>query len=1812
MNNSELEKFRGILADIRTSLADIRAQSLELSDRIDKNRLPDTEMAARLSRALANYQQNTVLLQQTGASLSISIDDDLGKIEDALVSAETLKKRREEEQLISDYFRLTAQAEDVRTALEASKRLLSEKSDSSETASANFLEPYKIVVNRVHDGRDCLSDSEYTLVREKIGEMIARASDRDSISIDASHPVSDHLKRMQVLQEAASSGETAAEPDATPPAAAAADTPAADDCRAVTESTANTSAVSDVKAETLPQTDGIGGESLEAYEEPVPPETQPLPLWKSFAGYVGDTEIEIQDEPASSLGASKFISTVKQKTGMSFAIYMLAHQKYLAEDDTQSEDDRYLAPAPELQTYLLNHGFFMEVTISRDGWRRSFLTLTSKSWACFKKPEVEKYLKSKNFTLPKKAFMPLSDLNSVNALRLMAIHDHFSGQDPRQNFLVYFTEPARFPYACTFSNRKIENPVCAAAFEEGGEAQVLAAIRLLAANLELGATLDIIVFSTSDIPLLTDALCLSEADCKRVRYFTADAPRNPLDSMGQPTANGAFAVLDTDRAIEEDLSLVTNKDDETARNGSPTDPPEAAPNASNPQQLTEPRPTSAAAAREEDMRNGCDSSAEQPLSLYSRMALDLLLSNKPAEALAMSKAISRYDDEAAVTYRRLAYALDDPALDKKYKYTKLQQVFDEPFGQNLSYDALGLAAYLRMFFSDEIREEPYFISSVMTILDENRAFEAAPQLKELMFALSEQFSQTNRGFDVAVLNSLLNSKGRQNRTDQYRVKANALLNSRLEETNVGNLRLKETRNKLFGVGSMLNNVLIDASRDDVSTIPFIKENLSPYLNTSYEPGTEYTIDTLSDDALNGLIDVTWNALSQSYTRQRHDALKGAGRNNILNRVKEVISTCITWASLKETSDIDYGAGASGSKFKKLQGRADELMRDSEQALDIWQTEPESAPAFEVLKATLRELHTWLMNGSDPNRNKYYYLNFLKGNFVEVDGNYMPYLETDFEDVTAYSICKRISELSAMDDISWEDVLGRIFSTENNDGCDFGHAELIKEYLMVSDPAFVWPAYYDIAVNSETAKANLNARYSDFLARLEMAENYGWVDSTEIIDRISADMEKRKQHYLETENYGFYFRTMGAYLKNLEREAEAHKLPRMQRLTALRNSAGSEYPIFAEIERLIDGHMYTVAQDYMDQVEKEGRQEVPESVSLVSEDSALEKFISAYSGYYRDAKEAEKTKLTVIYNRHHAGEENNLVKTGRTMLETWPKSMGGSTATSERMLSFFISMGLPADKVTFKDNAHFFVSFSAQEATADYPHPIGIYGSEMLKKGLHAFLLFGSKDAVTMNTAIRKLMTASISGASVIFVDTQLSLSDKKKLSQIIKSENQNRNPYLIIDRVMLLHLANQPQAERWNIFLKCALPFHYLNPYVESNTVEIYPEMFIGRRNELEQVTSVGGANIICGGRQLGKTALLHRARKLEDSRSAGKWSIFIDIKQENAASTAVRIYEKLTDEGFLTGNNKQVDWNALTRMIINRINSGMPKVERFLLLLDEADNFLVDCQKSNYVPVDCLKRMQVETDNRFKFVLAGLHNVMRFHEKVADANSTLPQLSTITIEPLPFKEASELLERPLSYLGFRMKQEDIPLIAQILSSTNYYPGLIQFYASRLVRAVCQDSSGDTNEKPPYWLQEAQIIRLLKDPEFLTNIKDKFMITLGIDQSEKGYYRTLSNVLAYCYFDSPEGSSTGYTVEQIYDTCRRFDIYSITELSLNQVSVLLDELIGLNVLRKNLILGDYYYIFNRTSFRHMLGDEKGDVENVLLEIMDKELQAHES
>ena len=130
-------------------------------------------------------------------------------------------------------------------------------------------------------------------------------------------------------------------------------------------------------------------------------------------------------------------------------------------------------------------------------------------------------------------------------------------------------------------------------------------------------------------------------------------------------------------------------------------------------------------------------------------------------------------------------------------------------------------------------------------------------------------------------------------------------------------------------------------------------------------------------------------------------------------------------------------------------------------------------------------------------------------------------------------------------------------------------------------------------------------------------------------------------------------------------------------------------------------------------------------------------------------------------------------------------------------------------------------------------------------------------------------------------------------------------------------------------------------------------------------------------------------------------------------------------------------------------------RIPYLLLLLDEADAFIDSSEKVNYKPFDALKDMQSVGTGRFKFVVAGLRNVVRFKREAAlGNNSVLTHLQPLTVKPFTPAEARELLEIPLHYLGLRFPKEKESLITLILATTNYFPGLIQMYCAKLLEAM--------------------------------------------------------------------------------------------------------------------------------------------------------------
>ena len=85
------------------------------------------------------------------------------------------------------------------------------------------------------------------------------------------------------------------------------------------------------------------------------------------------------------------------------------------------------------------------------------------------------------------------------------------------------------------------------------------------------------------------------------------------------------------------------------------------------------------------------------------------------------------------------------------------------------------------------------------------------------------------------------------------------------------------------------------------------------------------------------------------------------------------------------------------------------------------------------------------------------------------------------------------------------------------------------------------------------------------------------------------------------------------------------------------------------------------------------------------------------------------------------------------------------------------------------------------------------------------------------------------------------------------------------------------------------VPFSAYQPYVWESANVMPVEMFMGRQAELAEIESDTGANIVYGGRQLGKSALLKMAVRDIDHDENGNRAILIDKRIVKLSATPLR-----------------------------------------------------------------------------------------------------------------------------------------------------------------------------------------------------------------------------------------------------------------------------------------------------------------------------------
>ena len=1174
----------------------------------------------------------------------------------------------------------------------------------------------------------------------------------------------------------------------------------------------------------------------------------------------------------------------------------------------------------------------------------------------------------------------------------------------------------------------------------------------------------------------------------------------------------------------------------------------------------------------------------------------ILLTGKTYCACAYLKRLTELDPSFKDEYLQLAYAVNDPLAACTYNSDQIANTYlAEGCEPNSYYLA---AAILRNFYSNQCLYD-YAIDSMMDSFAEDKLLVSNTDLKHLVDILRMFKKEHHCGMgkfadykksDIAALKAKLDIFAEKAKEQKK------LASEQSFKVAFTNIRFGKTLEYFFRGSSDLASFLdmIAEKEKDEAAIELMKQYLQEHFIKENAP---VAVENINSNKIDELIDIAWDVAGNLIrNKKKTSKLVSGPRVNLRHRLEEIgklISEYLVTVEQINNADEDDKAYPAYQKAYKTTSRLFQKII-AEYEAEAKQADKDYGYKL-VLIQTLKEIYA-KMKGDNPEfTGKYFYLPFLGDSHVLLNANYQPEYR-DIKELPAMGTLARI-EKHAFEggDMSVDlqvrlkgimekdtDIVQSIISDDN-----YGSLRLLTGYINDQQPGFEaeFMKNFRVAMALDFAKKQAKKEFEDFSDELALFQSYGQIDNTEenkkeIILQTAGLLYEAAQ---EDDNYGFFEKVLVEFKNKIQRDAVVQSDALKQNLENFllahqelkENEAANK--LIERIRQCIDSQKYSSAEELLNRLENDDY----ESLQELEMKDYLQDFLNHYNNYIKSVANNDKTLRTQVKPYRTANKDT---RAAERLLNAWPK--GNNDIRPDELLSslgFKLASVDKMDKVDGKFPS-FFVKL--QKALGgrvnNYNYPVPAFGSLGETDGFRIVYIFGAYDAERLVEIFNNIGDEK---HTLIILDYALKESARRRLALLVKGK-ANCKIFAVLDRVVLKYLYdNYSEQTITKQLLHIIMPFAYYQPYVADSSKPMPSELFIGRKEELKKIKDVNGVNIVYGGRQLGKSALLMKAKKDIDKNESGDRAVYIDIKGRNYSETALKISEELVIADILEKKEITSDWRELAMSIRMRLKDEDKPIHYFLLLLDEADAFLDSCKDVQYKPFDALKDIQAVGEGRFKFVVAGLRDVLRFeHEAALNDNSVLPQLSSMTVKPFKYAEAKELLEYPLSYLGFRFRDdvETDTLVSAILSHTNSFPGMLQLYCTKLIEAMKNGYAGYKEAgTPPYYVSEDHIKKVLGEDNLQEEIRQKFFITLTVGSDN--YYLLIAMITAYLY-KNDEGICV--TPNDVLTFAKDFEIKDIAALSPEKVAALMEEMRELNVLQHN---GEHGYRFTHFSFFQMMG-----------------------
>ncbi|WP_346080971.1 MULTISPECIES: hypothetical protein [Actinomycetes] len=396
----------------------------------------------------------------------------------------------------------------------------------------------------------------------------------------------------------------------------------------------------------------------------------------------------------------------------------------------------------------------------------------------------------------------------------------------------------------------------------------------------------------------------------------------------------------------------------------------------------------------------------------------------------------------------------------------------------------------------------------------------------------------------------------------------------------------------------------------------------------------------------------------------------------------------------------------------------------------------------------------------------------------------------------------------------------------------------------------------------------------------------------------------------------------------------------------------------------------------------------------------------------------------------------------------------------------------------------------------------------------------------------------------------------------LQTAKQPMKPLLCLDAAALAYLSSKA-SNRFTTTERILAPFAATNPYRPDANESVPSEMFYGRQQELNDITSMTGAQLLYGGRQLGKSALLRAAaRRFETTPS--HVALYIPLP------TTLGLGQKTDELWDMIGREldrknvvptRQARRGTAQQRVTAAITTWLDEdsARSLLVLFDECDIFFDAEAQENFPQTTRLRELMSTTNRRFKPVFAGLHQVQRFsglpNQPLYDAHFGKP----VVIGPLAPAPAFRLVRQPLEALGIRISDE---LVHRILAYCNYHPKLLQLAGQALVRASLNTRVGTppVPGTPPWRIDNAVLERVIGSQDLTDRTRNTINLTLELDPR----YKLIALVVALEAHAG--GIDRRTTTRALSRACDDWWPQGFTGQGPDEFRALLEEMVGLGIL----------------------------------------------